>query len=507
MTNFSSSSRIAKNTLMLYCRMLLTLVITLYTSRVVLRILGIEDFGIYNVVGGIVIMFGFLNSAMSLGTQRFLSYELGKGNLKELQKTFQIALNIHIGFALIIVLLAESIGLWFLLTQLNVPADRMGAAIWVYQFSILSFLVTVVQVPYNATIIAYERMNVFAYVSILEVTLKLLVVFTLEWISYDKLKLYASFQFFVSFAIALIYQIYCRYHFTECRFAFIWDKKRYYYLLSYAGWNLFGNLASVGFNQGVNLLLNMFFGPVVNAARGIAYQVNSAILSFVSNFQLALNPAIVKSYASGDKWYMLLLVNQGAKYSFMLLSMLAIPILLETKYVLNLWLGIVPPYVVSFCQLIIVNALIDSFSGTLMIAAQATGRIKKYQSIVGTILLLNVPFSYICLKNGMSPESTIYVSIFLSVIAFSTRLFILRDLLDFKIIPYLVHVVLLSVIVMFIATLLPFAVIICFPAGFLRFVLILFISLLSSCLSIYGIGMSKKEKAFIRTRLSSVFHK
>lgn len=507
MTNTSRSKQIAKNTLMLYIRMLLIMGVTLYTSRVVLRVLGIEDFGIYNVVGGIVVMFGFLNSAMSSGTQRFLSYELGKRNYIELQKTFQIALNIHIGIAFIIFLLAETVGLWFLLTKMTIPIDRIHAAIWVYQFSIFSFLVTVIQVPYNATIIAHECMNVYAYVSVLEVILKLCVVFALEWANYDKLKLYAFLLFVVSFCIALIYRIYCRIQFTECRFALVWDRERYSTLLSYAGWNLFGNVASVGFNQGVNVLLNIFFGPIVNAARGIAYQVNAAILSFVSNFQLALNPGIVKLYASGEVQYMFSLVSQGSKYSFMLLSMLAIPILLETKYVLNLWLGMVPPYVVSFCQLIIINALIDSFSGSLMIAAQATGKIKKYQSIVGSILLLNVPISYVCLKIGLSPESTIYTSIFLSIVAFGTRLFILHGLLDFKIMPYLFNVVLLSIVTMFVAILFPLGVILYTPASLSRFILVLFLSLLSSCLSIYVIGMKSKEKLFIKSHIASIFHK
>jgi O-antigen/teichoic acid export membrane protein len=272
--------------------MILTMLVSLYTSRVILNTLGIEDYGIYNVVGGVVSMFAFFNSAMSSATQRFLSYEIGRGDFEQLRKTFNATQIIHIGIAILIFILAETVGSWFVKTYLVIPSERLEAAIWVYHFSVLSFMVSIIQVPYNATIIAHERLNVYAYVSIIEVTLKLLIVFMLTWITFDKLKLYGILYFCVVFIIAVIYRVYTRRNFQESRFEVVKDKKLYKTLINYSGWNLFGNIAGVAKGQGVNIILNIFFGPAVNAARGIAMQVQAAVNSFVSNFQMAVNPQI-----------------------------------------------------------------------------------------------------------------------------------------------------------------------------------------------------------------------
>ena len=408
---------IAKNTMLLYFRMFLTLGVSLYTSRVVLNTLGVEDFGIYNVVGGVVMMFSFLNSSMASATQRFLSFELGKNDLIQLKKVFSMSVNIHVIIALAIFILAETIGLWFLNTKLVIPAERLYAANWVYQFSILSFMVTILSVPYNAIIIANERMKVYAYVSIIEVILKLIILYILVWFGFDKLKLYAILVFFVSAIIWLIYKTYCNSNFSESKYQYYWDKPLFSTLMNYAGWNLFGNLAVVTMVQGINIMLNLFFGPIVNAARGIAYQVNGAVNSFVINFQMAMNPQIVKSYASGDLKYMHKIIFQGAKYSFFLLFILSLPILLETELILKIWLKNVPEHTIIFTRLAIINVLIDSISGPLMTAAQATGNIKKYQAIVGGLLLLILPISYLFLIMGYPPEITLYISISISIIA------------------------------------------------------------------------------------------
>lgn len=498
---------IAKNTAMLYFRMLFTMAVSLYTSRIVLNILGEEDFGIYNVVGGVVIMFSFLNSAMASGTQRFLSFELGKKNHEQLKKVFSMSLNIHATIAIIIFLLAESIGLWFLNTQLTIPQERMIAANWVYQFSILAFIVTIMSVPYNAAIISHERMNIFAYVGILEVTLKLVIVLMLQWFGFDKLKLYAIFVFLVSLIIRLIYGFYCKRNFKECNYFLFWDKKLYNTLMSFAGWNLWGNFASVTMNQGINILLNIFFGPVVNAARGIAFQVNGAISSFVNNFQIALNPQIVKSYATNDNAYMHKLITQGSKYSFFLLFTICLPILLETELILQWWLKIVPEFTVVFCRLIIINTLIDCLSGPLMTAAQASGKIKLYQSSVGGLLLLILPLSFILLKMGYGPESTLYISIGVSILALILRLLILRNIINLSTTVFMINIVQRILPVIIISIIIPLIIRHQVDQHHTRFIISTFTSITSVIICIYWIGMNRNERNFIKIRLIQVINK
>jgi len=502
-----NNKRIAKNTLMLYFRMILTMLVSLYTSRVVLNTLGVEDFGIYNVVGGFVSMFGFLNSAMASATQRFLSFEIGKGDRDQLRNVFSMSVNIHFLIAFIILILAETVGLWFVNTQLIIPADRMGAAQWVYQFSILAMMVYMVSVPYNAMIIAHERMNVFAWVSIAEVSLKLFIVFMLQWFGFDKLKFYAVLTFCVSLIIRFIYGIYCSKNFKESKFRFFWDKSLFNTLVSYAGWNLWGNIAVVLKGQGVNVLLNMFFGPVVNAARGIAYQVSSAVNQFVTNFQMAMNPQIIKSYAVDDLKYMHQLIFRGAKYSFFLLFTLSLPILLETEQILRLWLKTVPEYTVIFTRLVIINVLIDCISGPLMTAAQASGKIKLYQSIVGGLLILNLPVSYLFLKLGFQPQVTIFVSISISIIALFARLKIIKGLVYLNTADYFKNVIFKIIPVIFIAVILPGFIIYLLPINFTRLLLSCIIAVTSVGLTVFFIGLSHSEQQFMVKSLKRVTSK
>lgn len=498
--NTENNKRIAKNTILLYIRMIFTMAVSLYTSRVVLNTLGIENFGIYNVVGGIVTLFAFLNGAMASGTQRFLSYELGKKNYIQLGKIFSLTLSIHVLIAFVIFILAETAGLWLLYNKMIIPENRMDAAIWVYQFSILSFMISVIQVPYNASIIAHEKMSVYAYISIVDVILKLLVVFLLTWISVDKLKLYAGLIFGVSFFTAMIYQIYCRKQFLECKYYFVWDKSLFKTLFSYAGWNMFGNVASVAFGQGVNIVLNIFYGPVVNASRGIAFQVNGAITSFVYNFQVAVNPQIIKSYAADDRGYMMSLIFKSSKYSFFLLILLSLPFLMEMEFILRIWLKIVPEYSVSFCRLIIVNALIDTLSGPLMVAAQATGRIKIYQMTVGILLLLNLPLSYLFLKLGYVPDVTICISIVISLLALASRLIILHELIGLSISDFFKNVI-IRILSVCICVLPPLLWLVSRINGSISsFILISLCSVSLTFLFIYIIGMDFSEKVFLKAK-------
>lgn len=507
MSNTENNKRIAKNTLLLYFRMFLTMGVSLYTSRIVLNTLGVEDFGIYNVVGGVVMMFSFLNASMSSATQRFLSFELGKKDFVQLKKVFSMSVNIHAIIAIVIFILAETIGLWFLNAKLNIPSERMNAANWVYQFSILSFMLTVMNVPYNATIIAHERMNIYAWVSIIEVILKLIIVFVLVWLGFDKLKLYAVLVFGVSALIWILYKIYCKRYFTETNYQFFWEKSLYKTLMNYAGWNIFGNLAVVAFNQGINIMLNIFFGPFINAARGIAYQVNGAVNGFVSNFQMSMNPQIVKSYAATDHKYMQQLIFQGSKYSFYLLYLLSLPILMQTDTILRWWLKTVPEYTVLFCQLVLADALINCISGPLMTAAQATGKIKKYQAFVGGILLLNVPLSYLFLKLGYEPQVTLIVTIGLSIIALFARLSILKTLMNFSASDFLQQVVLKVLMVAIFSVIIPLGATPFIEEGILRFLICSFLSVFSVILIVYWLGLKSQEREFVKIKVMQMISK
>jgi len=433
--------RMAKNAAMLYFRMLLTMAVTLYTSRVVLQTLGVEDFGIYSVVAGFVTMLGFLHGAMSSATQRFLAFELGKEGQKDVRGIFSMSMNIHILIAFVVLLLGETVGLWFVQNKMTIPADRLDAATWVFHLALLSFMTTIVSVPYNALIIAHERMSVFAWVSIIDVTLKLIIVFMLGLLGMDKLVLYGLLSLAVVFIVFMIYRGYCKVKFTDAGFRFYWDQELFKIMLSYTGWNLWGNIAAVMSGQGVNVMLNIFFGPSVNAARTIAMQVSAALNSFVQNVQVAVNPQIIKSYAAQDMDYMHRLVCYGAKYNFFVLFLLTMPFYINTDELLTIWLGSAPVYAASFLKLIIINILIECVSAPLITSAQATGKIKLYQVVVGGILLCNLPLSYIILKLGSEPHIVVYAGICGSALALIARLAILKKLILLPVMQYLKEVV------------------------------------------------------------------
>ena len=502
-----NNKRIAKNTLFLYLRTFVTLVVSLYTSRVILNVLGVVDFGLFNVVGGIVTMLSFINSTMSAGTQRFLSFELGTKNFPQLKKTFSALLTIHILIALIIFILAETIGMWFLTNHLVIPPDRMVAAKWVFHFSVLSAVLTITQVPYNSSIIAHERMKAFAYIGVFQVALKLLIVFMLTWFGFDKLKLYSVLYFILILGVTIVYRRYCKINFDECKYKFEWDKNLFKTLLSYSSWNTFGGLAFVLVDQGVNMLLNIFFGPAINAARGIAIQVKSATSTFVGNFQTAVNPQIVKTYANNEHQYFLSLIYKSAKYSFFLLFLLTFPIIAETKFILTLWLKNVPDYAIIFCQLILINAIIDSMSGPLITAVQATGKIKIYQITVGTLMVAIFPLSYLALRLTNLPESTLYVSIVMSIIILSSRIVLLQRLMDITFTAYIKNVILKVLLVVIIPIPLTLIVRSCLGYGLVRFVTVLGISFSMTIISIYLFGLDLLEKKIIKNYAIKIIDK
>lgn len=492
------SKRIAKNTLILYLRMLLSMMVTLYTSRLVLNVLGVSDYGIYNVVAGVIIMFGFLNSAMAASTVRFLTYENSSGDISKLRSVFNVSLTIHMIIALIVFVLAETIGLWFLNNYLNIPSERLTAANWVYQFSVFTFIFTVLNAPYNACIIANEKMGVFAFVGIFEVVLKLLCVGLLFILSYDKLIMYAFLLFLVSVILRFVEGIYCGRNFDECKKTKLkWDKVLFAEMGSFAGWNLFGVAAGIGYNQGVNILLNVFFGVTINAARAIAYQVQGAVSNLVNNFQMASAPVITKAFSKKEYENTFSLVFSTSKFSFYLLLFLSVPILLQTESILKFWLNIVPDNAVLFTRLIMIDILINSLSGGLQILVQATGNVKRYQLIVSGLLLLNLPTSYLFLELGFNPEVTVFVSIFYSIVALFLRLIILRQNIDFPLKDYFLNVLSKVFKVALVSISISFFINSYLSYTFYDLIIIAFASLFIIFFSIYLFGLNSSEKSFL----------
>jgi O-antigen/teichoic acid export membrane protein len=502
-----NNKRIIRNTSMLYFRMLVMMIVTLYTSRVVLNTLGVEDFGIYHAVAGFVTMMAFLSNAMTSATQRFLSFEIGREDKTKLHNVFVMSVNIHLLIALFIIVLAETLGLWFFNEYLTIPQERLAAAHWVYQISILVLIVNMISVPYNAMIIAHEKMNVYAWVSMIEVSFNLLIVFMLQWFGFDKLKFYSVLVLIVAILSKLIYWLYCHIKYEESRYVFFWDAGLFKRLFSYAGWNLWGSSASVIMGQGINVILNMFFGPIVNAAYAVAMRVKSAANQFVSNFQMALNPPIIKSYAGGQIEFMHQLIYKGAKYSYFLLFTLSLPILLETEVILRLWLKTVPDFTVVFTRLVIANILIESLSKPLMTSAQATGKIKLYQGVVGGLLVINLPVSFLILKLGFPPQSTLWASICISIVAIAVRLIIVRRLVKLNVRRFISQVIFICLLISVTSVPIPLLLHMNLEFSFARFILVVFLSVIFSIISIYLLGLDVKEKEFFLSYLGRIIRR
>ena len=511
MTTTENNKRIARNTLLLYFRMLFLMIISLYTSRIVLNALGVEDFGIYNVAGGVVAMFSILSGSLSAAISRFITYELGKNNVLKLKTIFSSAITIQIGLGIVIAFFAETIGIWFLNTQMNIPIERMTAANWVLQFSIITFIINLISVPYNAVIIAHEKMSAFAYISIFEAIGKLLIAYLITISPIDKLIFYAILMCGVAIAIRLLYGYYCKRHFDECRFHFIWNKQIFQQIFSFAGWNFIGASSAVLRDHGGNIIINLFCGPTVNAARGIAFQVNNAIQGFVSNFMTALNPQITKSYAAKNYTYMMTLIFQGARLSFYMLLLLSLPIIINTHYLLTLWLNTVPEHTVLFVRLVLIFAMSESISGPLITAMLATGNIRNYQIIVGGLQMLNLPTSYILLSLGAIPETVLIVAVLISQCCLMARLYMLKKMIKLKIKDYLKKVYFNIITVSIIAIILPICMQERLAENFINFLLSSRICMLCTYLSIYYIGCSYEERKFIYNKFlilkSKIRHK
>ncbi len=502
--NDNRNKRIAKNTLMLYVRMLVLMFVGLYTSRIVLQALGENDFGIYNVVGGVVSMFTIISGALNSAVQRFITFEMGKEDSSGLTKVYSTAVTIQFLLALIVVAVAEPVGLWFIENEMTIAPDRIQAAKYVLHFSLLAFVINLMSIPQMASITAHEKMSAYAWIGLFDGFLRLGVAFLIMRSSSDRLVFYAALMAGVMLLVRLSYGIYCRINFPECRYRPEFDGKLMKEMFSFAGWNFIGVTSSVLRDHGGNILVNLFSGPAVNAARGVALQLNGAVQGFVTNFMTAVNPQITKSYASGDDAYLHSLLRRSSRMSFCLLFVLAVPVLFNTEYLMGLWLKDVPDHAVLFVQLFLCFAMSESISNPLITAMLATGKIRDYQIVVGGIQLLNVPVSYILLKCGAMPEITVVVAIVLSQVCFFVRLIMLRGMIGLDVKRYLSEVYLRILGVAAVGVVIPLLVngyINYDFAGFCLNVLICVVSAVLSVLCVGLLGSERKEiKSFVMRR-------
>ena len=504
----SNNKLIAKNTMLLYIRMLIMMAVGLFTSRIVLGALGASDYGILNVVGGIVFMAAFLNAGLSQATQRFISYELGTGDTKRLANVFSNAQIVHVIIALIVLLLSETMGVWFVNNCLNISPNRMVAANWVFQFSIFSYLITIISVPYNSVIVAHEHMNAFAYISIFEVAFKLLVAYCLVLFETDKLILYSFLLFSVSLIIRLCYGLYCKHNFEECNTRFSIDKSLLKEMGSFAGWSMLGNLGFIGRDQGANVILNIFSGTTLNAARGIALQVSSLVNQFSANFTTAMNPQITKLYAAGDLRKCSTLVYEGSKFSFFLLSAIAIPVIINSDYLLTLWLGDVPPFTSQFLILSLIVSALYCLTQTVTVAIQATKRMRTFQLGICLLLLCELPFVWLILALGSPPYYIIMPQIVTSIIGILFRFYLLKKYVHyFQWSRYVFDVLLRSVFVISCSLCLAFVIKSEFPDCFSGFVYTTLYSIIITFVLIYLLGLNKSERNAINRNLSKFIHR
>lgn len=505
---FASNKRIAKNTLLLYIRTLFVMLITLYTSRVVLNTLGVTDYGIYNVVGGVILILSFLMTSMGAASSRFITYDLGKGNVANIKKTFGTILTIHIIIAIVILLFGETVGLWFVVNKLQIPADRVNAALWVYQFSIFTSIMSVISVPYNAVIIAHERIKAFAYMGIIDAILKLIIAYLLFITPFDKLIIYAILLFCIQTFDRIVYGWYCTHNFRETRTTIVFNKKQFKEIFRFAVWTMNGNLAIMGYTQGINILLNMFYGPTVNAARGIAVQVQGVVMNFCRNFQMAINPQITKSYARNDLKTMHNLVKTSSKFSFFLLFFISLPLMLEANQVLKWWLGIVPEHTVAFLRLILCSSMLTSLSNPIIMSVQATGKIERFQLIEGTMLLSIVPIAYVLLKlYGIKPEYVFCVHIIVEILTQYIRIQIVLPMIFMDLRKYWKEVIIPIIYVVLLSPIVPIIFYELLAETVANFFIVCLISVFCVSITVYIFGCTVSEKRVVNKKIIALLSK
>lgn len=505
----NNNKRLAKNTVILYIRTIITLVISLYSSRVILEVLGVEDYGIYTVVGGFVSLFAIVSQTMVAATQRYLTFELGKIEDNHLREIYSTSLLIHILLAGILILLFETIGLWFLNSGLNITSQRLEAANWIYQFSVFTFLINIIRAPFEASIIAHEKMTIYAYANILESVLKLLCLFVLSLVGIDKLVQYGFYIMAISVLVFFIYYAYCKQNFDETSFYIVRQKSYYKEMVAFAGYNFIGSGSAIIANQGLNIVLNVFFGVIVNAARGIAIQVSSAISKFVSDFTVALNPQITKSYASGDLEYTMSLVSKGSKFAYYLYLFFCLPVLINTPYILGIWLKNVPSYTVDFVRWTLVTSLINTYANPLTTCAFATGKIKNLSLWLGCLRIAVVPVVFLAFSLGLDAIYAYVVCFISDFILLFVRLSIVCKLLSISILHYLKSVILNTWSVSLLIIIPAIGLHISFFKNITISIFIFetIILLIFSTVLIYSIGLNSNERKYIISIVNSKIKK
>ena len=508
MSDNSNNKRIAKNTMFLYVRMMVVMVVALFTSRIILNTLGATDYGIYNVVGGIVTIVGFLNSALGGSTSRFLTFALGEGILEKQKKTFGAALNLHICIALLVLVVGETIGLWFFYEKMIIPEERMTAAFWVYQFSIITTMINFTQVPYNASLIAHEKMSIYAYVGLYEAFSRLAIAYLITISPIDNLVFYGLLLLLNTIAVQLFYRWYAVKNFSECRFSLVKDKGLYKQLLSYSGWDLFGNLAVVCQGQGVNLLLNVFFGPVVNAARAIAFQIQGAVMQFISNFMTAVRPQVIKNYAEGNVERMYSLTFYTAKFSYMLMLALVVPICCEIKFILHLWLGDeVPADTALFAVLVLVTYTWRTFHIAALMPYHAIGNIRTGNVTIGSLMIATLPIGYVLFKIGLPAYSVFLVIFAVEIVGMFAIYWLIHNYEYFPYIDLFTKILIPSAVVTLLTISLPLYIINCMEDGWLRLILVGISTEITLALSAFYIGLNKSERIRIVSFVKNKFKK
>lgn len=505
-----TNKRVVKNTIFLYIRTFVSMIISLYTSRKILEALGVSDFGIYNVVGGVITMLTFLNGSMSVATQRFLTVELGKKDRGNYNRIFNMTVLIHIGLAALVLIAAETAGLWFVNTYLNIPAGRMSAANWVYQASVLSTILSILQTPYHASIVSHEHMHIYAYVGLGESFGKLFLVLLLVVYPYDRLIFWGFIMFFFQFLMAIIYRVYCIRQFPECKLHLKWDRSIFYSMLKFTGWNMFGTVAWLLKDQGVNVLMNIFGGPVANAARGVSCQISGAVQGLTGGFQSAVNPQLTKRYAANDSEATCRLLCESSKISYFLLFIIALPVMMEADFILKLWLVEVPPMAPIFTRIILIEALLSAIGNPMITSLMATGDIKWYQIVVGSSLLFIVPIAYIFLKVGFPIETALIVSALFIFLGDVLRIIFCKKQIGLSLRLYGLKVVFPITIVTILSVILPGIIHYNLSEGWIRLILSTVISCLIVAILIYTIGLTATERNFIITgivsRIKRTFH-